>query len=421
MRTQVEWEALVELSDAELWGGNYLNARTARSRLALAQTTGWSQAGYAMVAILSADLGDAEGAEDALRATEQTMDRPHSDKSWSSWKSDYTARFDRARANVLRAKGKISGSRGRTARCHGNTDISIEVNPRYRYAVQSSLEARREELEVELAYLLIAQGRLQEAEWHARITLQRTLKRVSGNSPEIVNRLGPLIEILYLEGRFDESRALTSVARDMLMQSGAQPVARGFSLLLGAEGRSLVALGEYGPALERYGQLRANLASDSALQRSYGLGDADWALALLRSGKPAAAAEICGCCRRALLSMGAGHLKTGVVQGELGMALAAQGDRDGALAQFKPAMESLLDPHNLNDAPPATMARIGIIVEAYIALLAELQRTGDRSPGNVDPVAEAFRVADAVRGRSVQRALAESAARSIAGTPFWAR
>ncbi|MEO8751588.1 MAG: CHAT domain-containing protein [Casimicrobiaceae bacterium] len=413
----LEGDALVELSDAEVWGGNYLNARKAREQLSRFRSLGWSHAGFAMVAIISADLGDLEGAEAALSADERILDKLRSTKNWSDWSGDYLARHERAKARLLRAKGKYREAEAEQRKAIAGTDISIETNPRLQYTTQSFLEARREELEVELAYILIAQNRLGEAEWHARTVLQRTLKRVSGSSPEIINRLGPLIEILHVEGRFIESRALTSLARVMLADSGAQPVARAFSVLLGAEGRTLVALGEYAQALERYSQIRANFALDPALRQAYGRGDADWGLALLKAGKPVEAAEMLGTLLRdSKARVGAGHLETGIVQGELGMALAAQGDRAGALAEFAAAMQSLLDPHNLNAAPPATTARIAIIVETYIGLLAEMQRRGDVGLGGIDPAAEAFRLADAIRGRSVQAAVVQSAARAAGGT-----
>jgi CHAT domain-containing protein len=424
---ELERDALVELSDAELWGGNYLNARKARERQSALGGLSYLEGGSAMVAIVSANVGDLKTAESALATAARALASLRSEKSWFTWGSDFNAVYERANANVLRARGKYEEAENAQRDAIVHTDVSIETNRRLQYggpaqALQSSrsapfFEARREELEVELASLLGEQGRLQEAEWHARSVLQRTLKRVSGASPEIVNRLSPLIEVLYLEGRFHESRSLASVAREMLEQSGAQPVARGFSVLFSAEGRSLVALGDYRGALERYNQIRASLISDPALQQIYGRGDANWALALLRSGKVSEAAEMLNALlRNALIWMGPEHLQTGIIQGELGMALAAQGDRAAALAQFEPAMKPLLDAQNLNAAPPAVLARIGMIVEAYIGLLREIHRSGEKGPGGLDAAAEAFRLADAIRGRSVQGALAASAARAAATT-----
>jgi len=80
-------------------------------------------------------------------------------------------------------------------------------------------------------------------------------------------------------------------------------------------------------------------------------------------------------------------------------------------------MTALLLPRNLNEATPATAVRIGLIVEAYIGLLAELHYTGEKTRDGLDLVAEAFRLADAIRGRSVQSAMAAAAVRTSASTP----
>ena len=54
-----------------------------------------------------------------------------------------------------------------------------------------------------------------------------------------------------------------------------------------------------------------------------------------------------------------------------GDAYYAKGDKTAALKEFQSAMRALLLPRNLNETTPATAARIGLIVEAYIGLLAE--------------------------------------------------
>ena len=56
------------------------------------------------------------------------------------------------------------------------------------------------------------------------------------------------------------------------------------------------------------------------------------------------------------------------------------------------------------------------ILEAYIALLAELMSSGGNA-GSIDPLTESFRVADAARGSTVQRALSASAARAQIADP----
>src|SRR3546814_12282825 len=58
--------------------------------------------------------------------------------------------------------------------------------------------------------------------------------------------------------------------------------------------------------------------------------------------------------------------------------------------------------------------RLQIIIEAYIALLAAGQ---PQQQAGIDIPSETFRMADAIRARGVQRALATSAARGALGDP----
>src|SRR3546814_7198287 len=53
------------------------------------------------------------------------------------------------------------------------------------------------------------------------------------------------------------------------------------------------------------------------------------------------------------------------------------------------------------------------LLEGYIDLLSRLKA----APADLNPAAEAFRIADAARARGVQRALAASAARASVGDP----
>jgi hypothetical protein len=57
------------------------------------------------------------------------------------------------------------------------------------------------------------------------------------------------------------------------------------------------------------------------------------------------------------------------------------------------------------------------VLRSYIALLAQIRGTALERDAGMDAAAEAFRLAEVVRGRSVERALDASAARTVAQTP----
>jgi hypothetical protein len=61
--------------------------------------------------------------------------------------------------------------------------------------------------------------------------------------------------------------------------------------------------------------------------------------------------------------------------------------------------------------------RFAVLLDSYIGLLADIKGTPLEREAGIDGAAEAFRLADAARGRSVQRALNASAARASAHSP----
>jgi hypothetical protein len=108
---------------------------------------------------------------------------------------------------------------------------------------------------------------------------------------------------------------------------------------------------------------------------------------------------------------------TGLVRGLLGVALAEsagpdEGKRAEALQALTQAMEAITVPSPLGEAYADAGLRPlyrRLILEKYLEL-ATLQPPDDRV------MASTFRVADFLRGSSVQRALSEAAARSAAGS-----
>ena len=111
------------------------------------------------------------------------------------------------------------------------------------------------------------------------------------------------------------------------------------------------------------------------------------------------------------------HVDTALSRGLLGIGFSRSGRDTDALREFKLAIPILMARSRETDDEDATTAaareqRAQIVVESYIALLARMG-----SAAGVDPAAESFRLADAVRSRSVQRALAASSARSTAANP----
>ena len=120
--------------------------------------------------------------------------------------------------------------------------------------------------------------------------------------------------------------------------------------------------------------------------------------------------------KREIARVGERHFDTAAARGTLAIGLMKAGKNAEAVREFRAAIPVLMASarENADDDDTTVVAaksnRLQDIVEAYIALL-------DRQRGDGDVALETFALADAIRGRSVQQALAASSARMLAKDP----
>ncbi len=265
---------------------------------------------------------------------------------------------------------------------------------------------------------LLRQGRLLEAEFQSRRALTDTLRRVGRYSPETGLVMARLTSALAAQGRAAEAEKLAQATIDIYQRMGAakNSIQKAFARGLLAE--ALVAQGKWKKALAQFHTLQEDLASDPVTFAQRFAGNLSWAQAALAAGRAKAGLAVAeAAVKRALERVGPKHAATAEARGLLAAALARAGSRQEALENFRAAIPILLSrsrqADDENTSRPAREQRRGFILESYIGLLADLgDKTSD--PG-FDAAAEAFRLADVARGQSVQRALAASAARALAG------
>ena len=168
-------------------------------------------------------------------------------------------------------------------------------------------------------------------------------------------------------------------------------------------------------------RMQAGLARDAVLLAQLGRGDLDWALALARTGR---AGEAIPMLETMLASarerLGAEHYEVAEIRGFLGLVQVAAGRFEEALRAFHEALPALTIGTDSTDGKqhsPVRVRRLGLVLDAYLNLLTDTRGAAVAQSGGLDPVAEAFRIADLARGQSVQRALSSSAARSAATDP----
>jgi CHAT domain-containing protein len=189
------------------------------------------------------------------------------------------------------------------------------------------------------------------------------------------------------------------------------------SLLL----QSLLGQGRWKNAQDLLDSLDSDVAGNESAQRLAG-NVHERAVAAIMSGNPI---RVISKLQEALASderkYGADHMLTALTRGLLGIALADTGVSNpeqsrNALQELARAVSTILEPSSLGEEYDAAGLRRlyrRMILEKYLELASNLP------PSGAD-MAAIFRVADFLRGSSVQRALSEAAARSAASSEMLA-
>ena len=264
----------------------------------------------------------------------------------------------------------------------------------------------------DLAINLLHQGRLAEAEFEVRQALGVSLKTYGRYNSVTADTVRAFAAILTAEGRFSEAETLQRVAIDTYLGLGHEP---GSIVLNGVRANlmsTLVFERRWKEALEQLAQIQTGLAQapeyrDSAIDRNLVV-----VIAAVKAGQAQQAVEIArAALQRREKTLGDKHYDTAEARGFYATVLAATGDRAGALREFQTAIPILLaaSRQSADDEQSAAARdiRLNFILEGYIGALVGQQRTA-----TPEEAAEAFRIADAARGRSVQHAIAASAARA---------
>jgi CHAT domain-containing protein len=225
--------------------------------------------------------------------------------------------------------------------------------------------------------------------------------------------------ILVEQGRFAESIRLNEEVIRVAHELGAAETSTHFSGPRASIAAAHVAEARWKEALAMFDQAENGLVGESQAL-SY-LDVPERVLALYGGGRGADGLALA---RRLAAkwrdAAGERNYATAESRALVGMGLAQGGAKDAALAEFRAAVPILLQrsrqPEDSTGSAVMRDLRLNLILQAYIDLLADLQSAGSAPPG-LDPVAEAFWVADALRGQGVQRALGASGARAAARDP----
>jgi CHAT domain-containing protein/tetratricopeptide (TPR) repeat protein len=406
------------LANAEASAGRPRAALSLRAEAAdqlSASSWGMRVSQPAILATLNSRLGNIEAAQAWLAKADAAGDAlAREAKSNPRWRTVGPLWFlDQARGRVLNDIGRYAEAEPYLRRLIRDADALIEDSKTWPLPpAPGSVEGHRIQAIRDLAVNLAQQHRLAEAEFEIRHALAASLKTYGRYHNMTAGLAADFARILTTEGRFAEAEKLERVALDTYLGLGHEP---GSTVLSGARAdlmSTLVFERRWNDALSEFGQIRTGLAQEPAIRDAIIGTNLVIVIAEIRAGKAQEAAEVA---RRALerrqSTLGEKHYDTAEARGFYATALAATGDRAGALREYQAAMPILLAASRESVDDERSLAardfRLNFILEGYIGALVGQQRTA-----TAEEVAEAFRIADAARGRSVQRAIAASAARA---------
>lgn len=272
-----------------------------------------------------------------------------------------------------------------------------------------------------LASNLLKQGRSVEAEIVAREGLNQArskTKLASGSASILARFVG---EALLAQGRLTDAQAMAAESIRLLALSGASASSRKSVLAKRFMGMVLALQGDWDGADKQFLQAGRDLADKQASKRSILDNNPFVILTAIKMGR---ARDVHAQLEKKTASLqkrlGDKSANTAQARSLLGMARAQMGEKEAASKELTQAVPVLISGAPSADADEDDSKSYAAILqrevlEAYMALLADLHASGKRSLAGIDPVAETFRIADKARGSIVQKALAASGARAVAG------
>ena len=329
----------------------------------------------------------------------------------------FRSRYDWAKATYAEAHGKYAEAEGSFRRALAeNVTATAESKNWDVVPPAGQFETASDFIRRDLAGNLVHQDRLIDAEITARQGLMDQLRMRGRYANETAIMLVSLANVIAAQGRNAEAEKLDKVAIDTYVALGHAPDSHTLNVARRTLAATLVAQGHWADALRQYDLIRQGVGPDPEKLRVFLGSNLDFAVAALHGNRVQAALEVSQhALARRTKALGDKHYDTAEARGFHAMALAASGNSAAALSDFAAAIPILLQASRQSgdeDSEGGSKGfRLRQILEGYLAALAD-----ERSAGS-GAVADAFRVADAARGGSVQKALAAAAARAAVGDP----
>ncbi|MCC6657318.1 MAG: CHAT domain-containing protein [Rhodocyclaceae bacterium] len=375
-----------------------------------------------LYAIVAAQMGRLDLVGPTTKEIIDVVNWNRSMRAWHLFEHLYLERQNRFVGFALKEVGKLTEAEAALREALRQGDLDVPYFERRRNAglpgySTAERDLFRTQTKAMLAEVLAKQGRTLEAELLMRESLREIL---SGNGPpeRLVLILAVALETLTSLDRLAEAEAMAKAGLGILARTGAKPDGMAYLLLRRSLADAMAGQGRYEEsAKEALALAEAVKTSHPWLSEAARLGSPEIGLALGRSGKAEQGLAMLDA-QYASSSQWRGreHPRSAVIQGYRGVVRWQAGEKSGALNDLRAAVEILLAHHGetYEQPAPGEVRRFGLILDTYLSALGDAAAS---PPSGLDPVAEAFRLADALRSRKIQTAISASAVRAAADTP----
>jgi CHAT domain-containing protein len=400
--------------------GDFVRGRTMReAALAMATTPGRKFFGLISLAGIASRLYDRQaGASylsqaDALFSLERRVN-----KDWSRFGAWWEAAINEARGVFNYTFGYLSQAESNFRSCATAIRAYLGKNPDAAdstYYYLPFCASRFVELGARLGHLREAGAYVNDVRETGKIYAQKQQREFF-----VTWMTRPVARVYLEQGLLKEAKSLLEAT---ITQT--QKADKGEASIWVADARYLLALsemaqGNWQNADEMFRARRDGLRAHPEQADEVGTTVSEWGYALLRLGRLKEANEMLDAnlkLREQRYDEPSLYLWEGRAFHALGVG--AAGQPAAAVKTLSTAVPKILELGRAKGATETgylTAARLGWILDGYIALLAELHRSGGRIEG-IEPSAEAFRMADLARGSRVEKALSAAIIRASINDP----
>ncbi len=378
--------------------------------------------GNRQVVNISLNLGELERAEATLR---QSLGLFEKSKTWGPGADRFRPSWE---SNIEEMRGRIQDARGR----YSEAEVSYR---KARKLWADSLEAilaspnppSRENMMQNLDYLLayegrtkMQQGKFVEAETDLRAALLSRLKANGKFHPDSAHFIGMFSRTILEQGRYQESEKLTRTSIEIYQALGYADDTPALVSLNDQLAGIYSLQGRYIDVMKVYEEIDRGTVNWEPKRKDYLRFSRTRINALYSVGRAQEGAALAKeLWERMKLRQGEKHYNTALAEGLYAAGLFREGKHKESLSHFRSAMPVLVNASRESDdedvgASAAREQRVRTIVGTYIALLS---RAPEIAGGEEAVANESFPLAELLRGRTVQKALAASSARASAKNP----